>query len=101
MGGFNNENLSEGDRCNPLDSHNECSSGMVCTGQGSSPTLPSCPENYCCSVDSNGNIKSTNPNCQPGCNGGAASICAANMDPAACALANGTTLDAGPAEGGE
>jgi hypothetical protein len=35
-----------------------------------------CPENYCCPVDSNGNLTtSTNPNCQPGCNGGAASIC--------------------------
>ena len=89
MGGFTNGNLSEGDRCNPLDSHNECSAGMVCTGQGSAPMIPFCPENYCCSVDSNGNINSTNPNCQPGCNGGADSICAATMDPGACGFADG------------
>jgi hypothetical protein len=90
VGGFFNENLSEGDRCNPLDSHNECSSGLVCTGQGSSPTIPFCPENYCCPMDSNGNISSTNAFCQPGCNGGADAICRASMagnvaaDPNAC-----------------
>ncbi len=90
IGGFNNENLSEGDRCNPLDSHNECSAGMICTGpQGGNPAVPFCPENYCCSVDGNGNIRSSNPNCQPGCNGGAAAICAATMDPGACAVADG------------
>jgi hypothetical protein len=79
VGGFFNENLSEGDRCNPLDSHNECSGGLVCTGQGSSAVIPFCPENYCCSVDSSGNINSTNPFCQPGCNGGADAICKAAM----------------------
>jgi hypothetical protein len=93
VGGFNNENLSEGDRCNPLDSHNECASGMVCTGQAGSPTIPFCPENYCCAVDGNGNINSTNPNCQPGCNGGAASICSADMDPGACAFADSGVLE--------
>jgi hypothetical protein len=86
------ENVSEGDRCNPLASSNTCASGLVCTGQGSSPSVPFCPENYCCSVDGNGNINSTNPNCLPGCNGGAASICAANQDPGACALAGGASL---------
>jgi hypothetical protein len=101
-GGFFNVNLSEGERCNPLDSHNECSNGLVCTGQGSSPSVPFCPENYCCSVDGNGNINSSNPNCQPGCNGGAAAMCAANKDPGACALANGTAPpEAGATEGGE
>ena len=94
LGGVSETNVSEGDRCNPLDSHNECSSGLVCTGQASSPTLPFCPENYCCSVDGNGNINSTNINCQPGCNGGAASICKANGDPGACAFSDGGALQA-------
>ena len=98
VGGFNTENLAEGERCNPLDIHNECGSGLVCTGQGSAPSIPSCPENYCCSVDTNGNINSTNPSCQPGCSGGAASICAANMDPAACLLANGPSEAGAPAD---
>jgi hypothetical protein len=98
MGGFANDNLNEGDRCNPLDSHNECGGGLVCTGQGSSPPIEFCPENYCCPVDANGNITSSNAFCQPGCNGGAASICAANQDPGACAFANGTTPDAGVSE---
>jgi hypothetical protein len=93
-GGFTDTNLPEGDRCNPLDQHNECSSGAVCTGQGSSPTIPFCPENYCCSVDSSGNIASGNANCQPGCNGGAASICKADSDPGACAFAGGASLAA-------
>jgi hypothetical protein len=88
------ENVSEGDRCNPLASSNTCASGLVCTGQGSSPSVPFCPENYCCSVDANGNINSTNPNCLPGCNGGAASICTADKDPGACALAGGASLQA-------
>jgi hypothetical protein len=99
VGGFSDDNVPEGDRCNPLESHNDCSSGAVCTqastpsgapfGQGSGPVIPFCPENYCCSVDSNGNINSTNPNCQPGCNGGAASICTAadNADAGACLFA--------------
>jgi hypothetical protein len=95
-GGFTDDNVPEGDRCNPLASHNECSSGLVCTqaskpdgtgfGQGSGPILPFCPENYCCSVDSMGNINSSNPNCQPGCNGGAAAICTAAAGSAACAF---------------
>jgi hypothetical protein len=87
IGGFSNDNLSEGDRCNPLDSHNECAGGLICTGQGPAPTIPFCAENYCCPVDSNGNITSTNSNCQPGCNGGAAAICAATKDPATCQFA--------------
>ncbi len=93
IGGFNNENLSEGDRCNPLDFHDECASGMVCTGQGTSATIPFCPENYCCAVDANGNINSTNPNCQPGCNGGAAAICTADKDPGACNFADSGVLE--------
>jgi hypothetical protein len=89
IGGFNEENISEGNRCNPLDSHDECASGLVCSGRGVAPAVPYCPENYCCSVDSNGNLNSNNANCQPGCNGGAASICAATKDPSACAVAAG------------
>jgi hypothetical protein len=98
IGGWSYGNVPEGDRCNPYDSHNECSSGLACTvsswqvanqgtlaaqgnvvpdlAAGAGPVLAYCPENYCCPVDSNGNLTpSTNPNCQAGCNGGAASIC--------------------------
>jgi hypothetical protein len=107
IGGWTYSNVSEGDRCDPYDSHNECSSGLQCTvsswqvanqgmvaaqgntvlflapGAGTNTSgafnvLAFCPENYCCPVDSSGNLTtSTNPNCQPGCNGGAASICTA------------------------
>jgi hypothetical protein len=111
LGGFTNDNVPEGRRCNPLSSHNECASGLVCAGHApSSVTIPFCAENYCCAVDRNGNITSTNVNCQPGCSGGAGSICGATMDPGACALADGATLqvaldldnDAGTStEGGE
>ncbi len=101
---FTDDNWSEGSRCNPFDSHDECSSGLFCTGQASTPMVAFCPENYCCPVDSNGNPTGDNANCQPGCNGGAASICAADMDPGACAFAAGGSLesslaldDAGPA----
>lgn len=94
QGGFTDSNVSEGNRCNPLDSHNECATGLVCTGQGSSPAVPFCPENYCCAVDSKGNLDSTNAFCQPGCAGGAASICTATKDPGACALAGGASLEA-------
>jgi hypothetical protein len=114
IGGFTNDGVTEGNRCNPLSSHNECSSGLVCAGNAmSSVAIPFCPENYCCSVDSNGNIHSNDPNCQPGCNGGAGSICTATMDPGACAFADGSSLQAamaledagimstGAAEGGD
>ena len=107
IGGWDYSNVPEGDRCNPYDSHNECSSGLACTvsswqlanqgtisaqgnevlflgpgaasnSAGAYDVLDFCPENYCCPVDSNGNLTtSTNANCQPGCNGGAASICTA------------------------
>ena len=76
----------EGDRCNPsLDStgHDECGGGLTCM------TPDFCPEAYCC--PSNG--KSSNPNCQPGCNGGAASACTAG-DVDACAFVN--PPEAGP-----
>lgn len=68
---------SEGDRCNPVtaaNGHDECGSGLKCTQP------PQCPENYCCPT----NGTSSNPFCQPGCNGGAASACAAG-DVDACA----------------
>jgi hypothetical protein len=93
-GGVTETDVSEGNRCNPLDSHNECQSGLVCTGQGSSPTIPFCPENYCCPVDSNGNVTGGNDFCMPGCAGGAQAICTATKDPGACAFAAGASLEA-------
>lgn len=61
---------AEGDRCNPDLSHDECNSGLRCT----QPV--NCPENYCCPISG----QSDDPYCQPGCNGGQASICAAGGD---------------------
>jgi hypothetical protein len=108
VGGWWDSNIPEGDRCNPYDSHNDCSSGLQCTvsawqvanqgtvantgttvpflsaGAGTNTSgafnvLLYCAENYCCPVDTNGNLStSSNVNCQVGCNGGAANICAAN-----------------------
>ncbi len=86
-GGLSDDGLGEGDRCNPSDVHNECGNGLQCTGQASTPSIAFCPENYCCPLDGNGNITGSNPNCQPGCNGGAAAICAATKDTATCAFA--------------
>jgi hypothetical protein len=86
---------TEGDRCNPLRSSDECNSGLVCSGNpigiAAANPIAFCPENYCCPP--NGGA-SSNPNCQPGCNGGAAAICAAApaTADAACAFANGTPL---------
>jgi hypothetical protein len=89
----------EGDRCNPLRSSDECGSGLVCSGNpvGLSAAHPIafCPENYCCPVNV---TPSDNPYCQPGCNGGAASICAAEgADAAACAFASCAADAANPA----
>jgi hypothetical protein len=112
IGGWSDDNVGEGNRCNPYLSHNECASGLACTvsswqvsnagtlaynglfvpalGSGAGPVQMYCPENYCCPVDSNGNLMaSSDPNCQAGCNGGAQSICTATGDPAACAFADG------------
>ncbi len=60
----------EGDRCNPDLSHDECNAGLSCQ----QPV--DCPENYCCPTSGTSN----KPNCQQGCNGGQASICAAGGD---------------------
>jgi hypothetical protein len=139
IGGWTYSNVPEGDRCNPYDSHNECASGLQCTvsawqvasqgmvatqgntvlflaqGAGTNTSgafdvLPFCPENYCCPVDSNGNLTtSTNANCQPGCNGGAQAICTANGNGApydgVCDFADSGVVpaedggsDAGPSE---
>jgi hypothetical protein len=95
---------SEGDRCNPLRTSDECGGGLVCSGNpvgiAAANPIEFCPENYCCPP--NGGA-SSNPNCQPGCNGGAAAICATSptTQDAACALANGTPLpsDDAAAEG--
>jgi hypothetical protein len=67
-GGCNAGNL--GERCNPDLSHDECGSGLSCQ----QPV--NCPENYCCPTSGT----TTNVFCQPGCNGGQASICAAGGD---------------------
>lgn len=136
IGGWSYDNVPEGARCNPYDSHNECSSGLQCTvsswqvaeqgtvssqgntvlflapGAGTNTAgdynvLAFCPENYCCPVDSNGNLtgKSTNPFCQPGCSGGAAAICVAEGNTTVpyqgvCDFADGGPLlpDTGPVE---
>ena len=50
---------NEGDRCNPDLSHDECNSGLVCSGPGTSQAL-ACVENYCCPVPASA---STNPYC--------------------------------------
>jgi len=121
-GGWDYSNVSEGDRCNPYDSHNECSSGLACTvsswqvaeqgtvsaqgntvlflASGAGPVLEFCPENYCCPVDADGNLTtSSNPNCQPGCNGGATAICVANGNAApyagVCGFADSGILPTG------
>ena len=70
---------NEGERCNPDLSHDECGSGLKCT----QPEY--CPENYCCPTSGT----SRNPNCQTGCNGGQASICAAGGDAACWELEEG------------
>src|SRR5580700_3676909 len=53
--------------------------GAGINSAGSYDVLEFCPENYCCPVDADGNLTGTSSNlyCQPGCNGGAAAICAA------------------------
>jgi hypothetical protein len=126
IGGWDYSGVPEGDRCNPYDSHNECGSGLQCTvsswqvanqgmlsaqgntvlflapGAGTNTSgafnvLEFCPENYCCPVDSSGNLVTTagtNAFCLPGCAGGAASICKADSDPGACAFAGGASLQA-------
>jgi hypothetical protein len=98
VGGFSDNNVPEGDRCNPLSTHNDCANGAMCTvastpegtpfpGQTSGPMIPFCPENYCCVVGEDGGISSANPICQPGCSGGAAVECAAAGDASAPACA--------------
>jgi len=106
IGGFSDENTPEGDRCNPYTSHNPCKQGAFCSGYPPSAPdqfqpfilIPFCPEDYCCSAtaaaDGTLTITSFDPNCQPGCNGGAAAMCSATMDPGACLFADGGTLAA-------
>jgi len=87
----------QGDRCNPLRSSNECGGGLVCAGnpigQSSAHPIPFCPENYCCPANADGTVDyaaASSPYCQPGCNGGAAAICAAGggqADAEACEIA--------------
>src|SRR5580704_2465310 len=63
---------AEGDRCNPdlATGESDCNAGLSCQ----QPV--DCPENYCCPMEGS----SDNPFCQPGCNGGQASICDAGGD---------------------
>ena len=79
----------EGDRCNPNLSHDECGDGLHCT----QPV--DCPENYCCPVIMTPDDK--NPYCQPGCNGGQQSICAAGGD-ADCPTESSTGDDGASAQ---
>jgi len=109
-GGWTYDNVPEGNRCNPYDIHNECSSGLQCTvsawqvanqsgtsyqgtpdlalgvgagtdNAGNYNVLAFCPENYCCPVDSNGALTtSSNAYCQPGCAGGAVALCSSTGD---------------------
>ena len=85
----------EGDRCNAAlntNGHDECGGGLTCL----QPEF--CPETYCCPTNSDGSLgKSSNPNCQPGCNGGAQSACTGG-DTDACAFVN---PDAGSETGAE
>jgi hypothetical protein len=52
----------EGDRCNPLLSHDECGGqALVCSGPSTPYPLPgACVENYCCPKDPS---KSSSPSC--------------------------------------
>ena len=82
--------VGEGDRCNPLSSSDECGGGLFCSGSplglAAAHPIDFCPDNYCCPANV---TPSDSPNCQPGCNGGAADICAADAgDTAACAFAS-------------
>ncbi len=63
--------VTEGDRCNPALSHNECDDGLSCV------TPTDCAESYCCPTSGT----SSQPNCNPGCNGGAATILEAQILP--------------------
>jgi hypothetical protein len=92
---------AEGERCNPLLSHDECGAGLQCLGAGalSGVQIPDCPEAYCCPPPTNTSpytTTSTNPYCQAGCNGGLAAIC--NANPTA---SPDCPTDAGEAGGGD
>lgn len=52
---------ADGERCNPLRATSDCDPGLSCVY----PTGPNCGNSYCCTVDGNGNITDTHPNCQP------------------------------------
>jgi hypothetical protein len=53
-----------GERCNPMRATSDCDPGFSCVF----PTKPHgspCGVSFCCTVDANGNITDSNPNCQP------------------------------------
>ena len=82
---------NEGERCNPSLSHDECGAGLSCQ----EPV--DCPESYCCPTSG----QSSNPNCQPGCNGGLASMCdAGSTDPDCGSPSTGDDGAAGDDGGG-
>lgn len=64
---------SDGERCNPLRATSDCDPGLSCVY----PTAPNCGVSYCCTVDANGNVTDTNPNCQP--DPGSAAACMLDM----------------------
>jgi hypothetical protein len=90
----------QGERCNPLLSHNECGSGLVCNG-----SISDCPEAYCCPTDTS---EITSDLCKPGCAGGAfaeiTASCSSSTPNPLCACFAGAPLllrsniqvDAGP-----
>jgi len=99
---------SEGERCNPLLSHDECGGAdLVCSGPTTGYPLPgTCVENYCCPKDPS---KSTDPHCNgadsPNCptqssgdqdGGGEAAAADAGTD--AGSTTDTGAIDAGPAD---
>ena len=87
----------EGNRCNPLLSHDECGgSNLVCSGPGTSHPLPgSCVENYCCPPDP---TTSSNPECN-----GTDPVCGVmdgGSEAGEAASAEAGPEEAGPAEAG-
>jgi hypothetical protein len=59
-------NPGHGERCNPnefsdIPNQGNCQIGFSCVY----PTSPGCGVAFCCTVDANGKITDSNPNCQP------------------------------------
>jgi hypothetical protein len=73
----------EGARCNPLRATSDCNEGLSCVypiTPGCNVAQPGsncCGVSFCCTMDANGNITSTNPSCQP--DPASASVCNFDM----------------------